>query len=258
VPTKFLKPDGTVDEEKLKASSEQLGKAIEQKKLSIDELAAKYKEQEKQFVELGRKAKELQQTPPNPEPQVSVINQNLPPDQIRQQLLALQQTDPIAFAVEIARAVAQKEAREIAAPALEVTASLAERERDSAMRSNLLALAEKDSRVQDGVLYAELINELKSDPAYFRLKNPVKSAWNEVKERLHLGEPQNGSAQPSPASGPILGRGAPPPVSSLPQPMSPATIQERINDPRLNPFSEEGKQMENQLLKQLAESAWRG
>lgn len=259
-PAKFLKPDGTVDEEKLKTSSDALGKAIEQKQKTVEEMLAEYKEKEKQFTELGHKAKELKETPPNPTPQPpqavpSIINQNLPPDQIRQQLLQLQQSDPIAFAVEIARAVAQREAGEMFRPALEVTQKLAERERDSQLRSNIAALAEKDPRVMNPELYSELMAEVNSDPAYFRLKNPLKAAWNEVKERKALGEP-SGPAQPSSSPGPTLGRGAPPSVSSLPQPMTQQNLQEKINS--LNPFSTEGKELENKLMRELGETAWRG
>ena len=258
VPAKFQKPDGTVDEEKLKASSDQLGKAIEQKQKTIDEMVAEYREKEKQFTELGQKAKQLKETHPNPEPQPtpspSLINQNLSPDQIRAQLLQLQQNDPIAFAVEIAKAVAQKEANDIFRPALEVTGRMIERERNTVMRSNLAQLAEKDPRIQNPQMYEALMDELNSDPAYFRLKNPQKASWNEVKERLQLGEPM-GSAQPSQTSGPTLGRGAPPSVSSLPQPMNPQNVQEQIQ--KLNPLSPEGKELENKLMRQLGESVWR-
>ena len=261
-PKKFLRPDGTVDEEKLKTSSEQFGKAIEQKQKTVDEMLAEYRDKEKQFTELGTKAKQLKETQaPSPASDTQQafpqVNPNQSPEQIRAQLLQLQQDDPIGFAVEIAKVVARKEAQEIALPALQVTARLAEQERDSTMRQNLVQLAEKDSRVQDPALYAELITELNSDPAYFRLKNPVKSAWNEVKERLRLGEPQ-GSAQSSQTPGPTLGRGAPPSVSSLPQPMSQQTVRDRIYDSKLNPSSAEGKQLEESMLRQLAENTWRG
>lgn len=257
MPAKFLKPDGTVDEEKLKASSEQLGKAIEQKQKTIDEMLAEYKEKEKQFTELGHKTKELQSTSPNPvsePPMLSPQFAGLTADQIRAQLLALNAQDPIAFAVEIARAVSRKEATDVALPALQVAGRLAEQERDSDMRKNLLSLAERDSRVQEPALYAELINELNSDPAYFRLKNPIKNAWNEVKERLRLGEP-TGSAQPSQASSPTLGRGVPPSVSSFATPMTPQSLNTQVSS--LNPFSPEGKKMED-ALKQMAEQVWRG
>lgn len=258
VPQKFLKPDGTVDEEKLKTSSEQLGQAIEKKQKTVDEMLAEYKDQEKQFTELGLKTKQLKETPPNPIsepsglPQTPITGQT--PEQMRQQLLELQQNDPIAFAVEISRAVARKEASDIAAPALKVTARLAEQQRDADLRDNLSALAEKDTRVMNRELYAELMNELNSDPAYFLLKNPMKSAWNEVKERLRLGEPQ-GLAQPSQTSGPILGRGAPPSVSSLPQPMTRQALHEQVQGVR--PFSDDGKKLE-EAMRELAESAWRG
>lgn len=260
VPQKFLKPDGTVDEEKLKTSSENLGKAIEQKQKSIDEMLAEYKANEEKLRQTGVQANNLKQAlqPPISEPppqQVpTVMNQNIPPDQIRAQLLRLQQDDPIAFAVEIARHVARKEAQDIAKPALDVTGQLAEQQRDAQMRSNLLALAEKDPRIQDPALYQEFINELNSDPAYLRLRNPQNAAWNEVKERLRLGE-LNGSAQPSKMSSPVLGRGVPPSVSSLPQPLTPQTLNDQVRT--VNPLSEDGRAME-QAMRELAEQTWRG
>ena len=53
VPAKFKKPDGTVDEEKLKASSAQLDQANEQKQKTIEEILAEYKEKERKQAELG-------------------------------------------------------------------------------------------------------------------------------------------------------------------------------------------------------------
>lgn len=258
VPAKFQKPDGTVDEEKLKTSSQQLEQAVEKRQKSIDEMVAEYKANEEKLRQTGQEAnnlkKALQSQISEPSQPVSQIPQNLPPDQLQAQLLRNFQNDPLGVIAEISRVVSQKEAAEIARPALQASEAFQEQQRDRSMRQNLLALAEQDGRIQDPNLYNELINELNSDPGYRNLKNPLKSAWNEVKDRLRLGEP-TGSAQPGQASGPILGRGVPPSVSSLPQPMSPDRVQDAVRT--VNPFSEDGKKMEEALLKQLGEQAWR-
>lgn len=256
VPEKFQRPDGTVDEEKLKASTQALQGAIERKEKSIEEMLAEYKAGERKLTELGQQAKQLERETPPPQPisapQPAQANNE---QAYRQWLLQLKAQDEIAYSIEIARLVAQKEARDIAAPALEAAAHWTENQRDTTLRQNLASLIEKDPRVRDPQLYQALTEELNSDPAYFRLKNPMKAAWNEVKERKGLGEPQ-GFAQPSQTPSPTLGRGAPPSVSSLPAPMTPQTIQESVQ--RLNPFSPEAKALEEKLLRDLAEGAWRG
>jgi hypothetical protein len=260
IPAKFQKPDGTVDEEKLKASSEQIQGVIEQKKKSIDEMLAEYKANEEKLRQTGQEANNLKQALQErkisePPAQIPSNVQGLTPQQIHANLLQQMSDDPIGAVFEIAKVVSQKEGREIAAPALEVAARFAEQQRDADMRQNLLSIAEKDVRIQNPELYAEFVKELNSDPAYFRLKNPQRAAWNEVKDRLRLGEPTPGSAQPSQASSPVLGHGVPPSVSSLPQPMSADRVQEAVRT--VNPFSEEGKKMEEALIKQMAEQAWR-
>lgn len=252
IPAKFQKPDGTVDEEKLKASSAQLDAAIEQKQKTVEEMLADYRAKEKEFHGISAEAKQLQASqPPAPVPPSAPAPGTVDPnmDQVRQQLLNLQRQDPIAFAVEIARAVALKEA----APALQMAQTIAEKERDSGIRANIASLAEQDPRILNPQIYAEVTKELNSDPAYFRLKNPHKAAWNEVKERLRLGDAPQRQAQPS-TPGPILGRGSPTPVSGLSQPATPQSMFQQVG--QVDPYSEEGKRLEAQL-RQASESLWR-
>lgn len=255
IPQKFQRPDGTVDEDKLKASTENLQQAIEKKATTIEEALARYKELEKKHTELGVQAKQLPIVPPISSPAQTASQSGIDPqlEQVRQQLLALQREDPIAFAVEISKAVSRKEASEIAAPALLIAANIAEERKDSTMRTNLASLAEKDPRIMNPELYQTLMDELNSDPAYFRLKNPHKAAWNEVKERMRLGEPNTVQTQPS-TPGPTLGRGTPPSVPTL---SGNTNVYDQIRNPQLNPNSADGRRIEDEFLRKLAENTWR-
>lgn len=254
VPAKFQKPDGTVDEEKLKASSARLDEAIEEKQKTVEELLADYKAKEKEFTDQAMRARDLRTNMPNSPVQEQPMAP--PPDMeaTRQQLLSLQQQDPIAFAVEIARHVARKEASDIAAPALQATQGWAEQQRDNALRGNISKIAEQDPRILNPQIYAEFQKELNNpNENYFQLKNPHKAAWNEVRGRLRLGEATLPQAQPS-NLGPILGRGTPTPVQGLGQPQSPQNLFQQATS--VDPFSEEGRRLEAQL-KQASEAIWR-
>jgi len=258
IPSKFQKPDGTVDEEKLKASSARLDEAQK----TVDDLLADYKAKEKEYHQKSAEAKQIQAQIPGI-PNAPLMTAPLPPEAeaIRQQLLALQQQDPIAFAVEIARAVSRKEATDIAAPALQVAEVMAQQQRDSSLRGNISALADRDPRILNPQIYAEFQKEL-NDPSenYFALKNPHKAAWNEVKERLRLGEPTTAQAQPSNLSpnggSPTLGRGSPTPVSGLPQPVTQAGLYAQAQT--LKPYSEDAKKFEDQLrsMTSLGAGGW--
>jgi len=256
VPAKFQKPDGTVDEEKLKASTARIEEAVQEKQKTVDELLADYEARQKELGNLGNKQgqlkKQIESLPAAQPPQADVTGQS--PDAIRAQLLQLAQTDPIAFAVEISRAVARKEALDIAAPALEVTQGLAEQQRIAATRANIAALAEQDPRILQGPLYEELKKELNNPSEnYWALKNPHRAAWNEVKDRLRLGEAPKASVQPSNPS-PILGRGSPATVQGLAQVQTPQTMYQQVTG--VDPFSEEGKRLEEQL-REASKAVWR-
>lgn len=257
VPPKFQKPDGTVDEEKLKASTARLDEAIQGKTKTVDELLSDYKAKEKEYHEKSRQAKDLRNVqanvmpmaPPIPEPQPQNV------DQIRQQLLQLQQNDPIAFAVEIARAVAQKEARDIAEPALQVTRGIAEQQHDQALRNNITAIAQSDPRILTPEIYAEFQKELHNpDENYYSLKNPFRAAWNEVKERMRLGETPKASAPPSTSQSPTLGRGSPTPVQGLSTPQTPASLYQQVTG--VDPYSDDGKRLEA-ALREASQQVWR-
>jgi hypothetical protein len=99
-----------------------------------------------------------------------------------------------------------------------------------------------------------MVNQvLDEEPGMMRLKNPHKAAWNEVKERLRLGEANTSPAQPSNVT-PTLGGGAPPSVSTLPSgPMSVPNLQQLAR--QVNPYSPEGKQFEERL-KEVTKDLW--
>jgi hypothetical protein len=98
-----------------------------------------------------------------------------------------------------------------------------ERERTEATRSNLQVLASKDPRVLREDVFAAVNAKLQNDPDLWKLKNPHKAAWLEVKEEMRLGDPIQGQAQPSRPS-PILGGGTPPSAPSSSVPVNPQTI----------------------------------
>jgi hypothetical protein len=257
VPAKFQKPDGTADEEKIKASSAQLDEAIKKVEPSktVEEVLAEYREKEKAFK---AKTMELSQPPAPPPPPPTVQQGQLDPNMqaVRNQLLQLQQTDPIAFAVEIARAVSRKEAADIAGPALEVAQNIREQNRDGMLRTNIAKIAESDPRFLQ--LYGEVTKELESDPNYYTLKNPHKAAWNEVKERMRLGEPPVRAAQAQPTMNPslTLRGGSPTPVSQLSQPQTEASLFQQAQT--VNPYSEEGKRLEDKMreMSRLGPGGW--
>jgi hypothetical protein len=244
VPAKFQKPDGTVDEDKLKASSKQLDEALagkQEKQKSIDEMLTEYKDKERQFKELSRtQAETVKQMPPALPASLPVApapGQDM--NQLHQQILQDMRNDPVGATVMLTQALLDKKLE----PLMERFQQEEEVRRDGAMRENIAKLAQTDPRVLNPPLYAEMMTELNSDPGYFRLKNPHKAAWNEVKGRLRLGEatPQ---AQPINSS-PMLGSGSPPSVSTLPGPMTPQTISNQVQT--LNPYSNEGKAFEEKL-----------
>lgn len=214
VPAKFLKPDGTVDVQKITDSTKQLDAGIEKKQLTVDEALAQYKEREREFrnlpsnpAQVQRHVQEQVQTQaPAPPP---LPNAPLPLDQLQAQIAQEYQRDPVGTMVDLTKALIQNQQK----PVLDFIERLREQERDNGIKANLSQLANEDSRVLHPQVYAEILKEMQSDPGYSQLRNPYKAAWNEVKGRLRLGDAQI-PAQPSRTATPILGGGTPPPVPS--------------------------------------------
>ncbi|HXC61206.1 MAG TPA: hypothetical protein VNV63_00905 [Nitrospiria bacterium] len=247
IPQKFMKPDGTVDEDKLKASSERLNEVVEQKQKTVDELLLEYQEREKKLHSLGQQKAEIQaQMPPVPPP--VPVQQQSDPQQLQQRIMQDYQQNPLDTTIKLAEAIAATKV----APILQRFEQDEEQRRLAGMRQNVANLAQSDPRFLDPRLNAMVNQVLDEDPQMMRLKNPHKAAWNEVKERLRLGEPNQVQAQPSNAM-PTLARGAPPSVSTLSGPLSPQSARQVSQ--QVSPYSPEGKAFEEQL-KELTKDVW--
>ena len=227
VPAKFLKPDGTVDVQKITDSTKQLDAGIEKKQLTVEEALAQYKEKERQFRNLPSNPAQVQryvqdqvQSQAQPQAPQPVPVATPPIDQLQAQIAQEYQRDPIGTMVDLTRALIQNQQK----PVLDFIEKLREQERDNGIKSNLSQLAKDDPRILQPQVYAEILKEMESDPGYTQLRNPYKAAWNEVKGRLRLGDIQT-PAQPSRTATPILGGGTPPPVpSSASGPASPQNL----------------------------------
>lgn len=245
IPEKFQKPDGTVDEDKLKASSARLDEAIQNKEKTVDELLADYKEREKKFAQLGQQTAEIKRQMPQvaapiPEqtPDLKAMEQRIREDYMR---------DPLNTSVQLAEAIVTKRLE----PFMQRFQQDEEVRRDQALREGLAKVAQQDPRILDPRLYAIVNQVLDEEPGMRNLKNPHKAAWNEVKERLRLGEPTV-QAQPS-IPNPTLGRGTPPFTPSLPGPMTAQNAYQQATT--TNPYSEEGKAFEEKL-RDLTRNLW--
>jgi hypothetical protein len=246
IPQKFQKSDGTVDEDKLKASSERLNEAVAQKQKTVEELLSEYQEREKKLHGLSQQAAEIkQQMPPIPVPMPQVQQD---PQALEQRLRQDFQRDALDTTVKLTDAMLEAKL----APFRERFAREEEMQRVAQMRQNVANLAQQDPRFLDPRLNAMVNQVLDEEPGMMRLKNPHKAAWNEVKERLRLGEANMPPAQPSNVT-PTLGGGAPPSVSTLPGPMSVQSLQEMAK--QVNPYSPEGRQLEERL-KDATKDLW--
>lgn len=204
VPPKFLKPDGGVDVEKIQASTKQLDEAIQNREpapaqKTVDDYLKEYQEKEKLFHNTVPKA----QLPPT---QTAQLPPEIPgyEDIVRRDYAI----DPLGTTTKLFDLMLQNKFKPIE-----------ERERMEATRGNLQALAAKDPRILREDVFAKVNEKLQNDPDLWRLKNPHKAAFLEVKEEMRLGDPPVGSqAQPSRPLSPVLGGGTPPstPSSQVP------------------------------------------
>lgn len=247
IPQKFQKPDGTVDEDKLKASSERLNEAVEQKQKTVDQLLLEYQEREKKHHSLSQQKSELERQMPSAVTP-AVAPPPIPPQELEQRLRNDWQRDGLDTTIKLADAIVATKM----APILERFQQDEENRRLSGLRQNVADLAAADPRFLDPRLNAMVNQVLDEEPGMMRLKNPHKAAWNEVKERLRLGEVNQPPAQPSNAM-PTLGRGAPPSVSTLSGPLSPQNAYQAVQ--QVNPYSPEGRQLEEKL-KEMTKELW--
>lgn len=208
VPEKFLKPDGAVDVEKLKASTKQLDEAIAKKEeglqevqKSIDDYVREYQEKESKFRNTPNPVRIAESLPPPIQPQTP---QQLSEQQLQEIINRDMQQNPAATVAQLIDiALSQR------------FAPLEQEKKVNTVRENIKQLAEKDPRVLNPEVYKAINVELESNPELWRLKNPHKAAWLEVKERLQLGELKQAQTQPSKSASPILGGGTPPPPPSV-------------------------------------------
>jgi len=202
VPQKFLTPDGVVDVEKITASTRQLDEAIQKKEeavKSVEDYLAEYREKESKFRNMPNPQK-LAATAP-------VIQETHPSNMTDAELeAAIRQdynSDPVLTTSRLIEVAIEKRMEPVF-----------RKEKEDSVRSNIAALAQKDARVLNPEVFKAINDKLVSDPDLWKLKNPHKAAWLEVKEELRLGEPGTVHAQPSRMLTPVLGGGTPPSTPS--------------------------------------------
>lgn len=208
IPEKFLKTDGTVDVEKLSSSARQLDEVIQKKEdviKSVEDLWAHYKDSQKKFGAMPNTEKFVVPPPPVPAPPPAsaavpfMSPQQMSDQQLREMIAADMARDPVGTTTNLIDLMISKKMQ-----------PLEERERDDTMRQNIASLAQKDPRVLQH--FSAVTAKLNADPDLWRLKQPYRAAWLEVKEELRLGEPSQAQAQPSTrVLSPVLGGGTPPP-----------------------------------------------
>lgn len=227
VPEKFKTPTGEVDVEKIKTSTRQLDEAIQQKEQkvqkTVEDYLAEYRAKENKFRNIPNPEKMAQILPSVPPPPVPDTPQKMSDQQLWEAINRDFQTNPALAAMQLIDIAVQKRMEPV------------EKERqDNLIRRNIQVLAEKDARVMQPEIFAAINAKLESDPDLWKLKNPHKAAWLEVKEELRLGEPKEVQAQPSRPPSPILGGGTPPPApSSSGGPITQDTIASAIS--QVNP-----------------------
>lgn len=219
VPEKFKKPTGEVDEEKLKASTEALRQSVQQKQEKLDELKTvedyirEYRELESQNSSLPNAKKTEAKT----QEALSQVQppQNLTDQQLRERLAADFQRDFVGTTSDLVDLIVQKRLEEKLKTVQEPLEKIMADQKVSQMRDAIQAVAEKDPRVMQPGFYQAIMQKLKTEPTYWKLKNPFRSAWNDVRDELRLEAPGKPEQAPSskPAS-PILGGGTPPPSPS--------------------------------------------
>lgn len=216
IPDKFKKPNGEVDVEKLKTSTERLDEAIQKKEdavqKSIDDYVKEYREKERKFRgELGPKLANLTPTPQPVAPPPAPID----PMVMRARIEADFERDKIGTLADLVEViVAQRLTKEVT-PLKEDLEQVRLDRQDRQLRNNLQSLAEKDPRILNPKVFAAITAKLDAEPDLWKLANPHKAAWLDVKDELRLGDlPQGSPAQPSKVPSPILGGGTPPPAPS--------------------------------------------
>ncbi len=222
VPEKFKKPNGEVDVDKLKASTERLNEEIQKKETILQKSVDDYLQAEKKFRNLPNAGK-LEQTlspvpqmpmAPPPMAQAPMLNRQ----QIEAQINADLAANPAATVANLIDIMFEQKFGQKIKPLEEGIQYTLEQRRNEAIRSNLKELSERDPRILREDVFNAVNAKLQDDPKLWELKNPHKAAWLEVKEDMRLGDLAASGlvqAQPSKSAAPILGGGTPPPAPSL-------------------------------------------
>lgn len=228
VPEKFQKPTGEVDVEKLKASTQALDEAIQKKESeiqkSVEEYLSAYKEKEAKFRNLPNPEKLAASLPP-PVPAPVLPPPAMDTQSLKQRILEDLNKDPVDTMTNLIDLIVEKKMQ----PVKEDYEKARERERDNAIRENIKSIASKDPRVLDPKIFQAINAKLESDPDYWKLKNPHKAAWLDVKDEMRLGDLNQSTAQPSRPPTPILGGGTPPPPQSSQGELTPKVFVSALN-----------------------------
>lgn len=237
VPEKFLKPDGEVDVEKLKASTEQLREAVQDKEQkiqkSVEDYIAEYRALEKRMSSSPNPDKLAANMPPPPPPPPSPPQMS--DEELRKRLAEDFQRDFVGTTTDLIDVIVRRKLEERLKPFEEPIKSIEAERRENKVRENLKRLASEDPRITEPSIFKAINDKLQSEPELWNLKNPYRAAYLEVKEELRLGEPvKQVQAQPSRLPSPILGGGTPPSTPSAPVATDPRTILSSIDklDPR--------------------------
>ena len=262
VPEKFKTPTGEVDVEKLKASTRQLDEAIEKKEAAVektvDDYLQAYREKEAKLRNMpnpDKLAEGLKTAPPPPPPHFP-SGPPVPEDQAMAQLNADFQRDPLGTLGRLTDIMVERRLAEKLAPVEQDISQTRKEREDNRIRQNLKEIAAKDPRVMAPTVFAAINAKLDSDPDYWKLKNPHKAAWLEVKEEMRLGEFSQTPAQPSRLPSPILGGGTPPPPQSS---ASSGPLNYQVLTSALGQVGKDPKQMEalEKAMKEFADKEFR-
>jgi hypothetical protein len=205
VPQKFLKTDGTVDVDKIQASTRQLDEAIQNKQALVQKSVDDYLEMEKKFRNLPNPEKLAAQVPQITQAPTAPIPQGqLTPQQQEEIVRRDYAADPLGTTTRLLDLMLTAKFQPIE-----------ERNQIEARRQNIQKIAEKDPRILQSDYFDAVNAKLQADPDLWKLKNPHKAAWLEVKEEMRLGEPVLGQVQAQPSRpSVVLGGGSPPSVPS--------------------------------------------
>lgn len=217
VPSKFLKPDGAVDVEKIQASTRQLDEAIQTKEQALQKTVDDYLQAEAKFRNLPNPQRLAQNAPPAPAVPMQEQPQ-LTPQQLQARLDADLRADLPGTVANLVDAIVEHRLKAAVQPLQQDIEATRQERMNNERRANLQAIAEKDPRILNQQVFDAINAKLTAEPELWKLKNPHKAAWLEVKDELRLGDPTPGQALPSRPS-PVLGGGTPPsaPPSANPQ-----------------------------------------